>query len=480
MLRRPRLSSARRCLAPVAGVAVALVATARGVRAQRVPVIGHSLEVAARAASGRPVPDALQRLAGARQGDAAAAGGARIEWPHASAEGRAELPLAAGARPGGRLATTLATPSWRGIRALVAATGVRNAWWADQPTWHAAGTAQLAWSRGTGGAWLGGELVQVGAASGSPWLVEGVREGRAGPAGAGDSAGPSTDTARAAATRMDLDARRSRQLAVGAWRRVRGVVVSAAVRGGRVWEAPAALRPAARTVVDSLTGRDLLVVTPGVRDDSGQYARRRAVDTELRLSWTHGRLALGGGAGMRRLDLTARRLPGGLARTERRGWGAVDATLGLGRGVALTATAGAGVPATDVAGILAGAPAARPARYALLGVRLAARAPARPPLPPAVHDAPSALELRADGAGRTTVRVRVAAARVVELAGDFTGWRAVAMRRADGDVWEATVEAARGTHRLSIRVDGDRWTAPPGLPPVHDDFGGSAAVVVVP
>jgi hypothetical protein len=32
---------------------------------------------------------------------------------------------------------------------------------------------------------------------------------------------------------------------------------------------------------------------------------------------------------------------------------------------------------------------------------------------------------------------------------------------------------------LSIRVDAGRWTAPPGLPPVRDEFGETVGLLVV-
>jgi hypothetical protein len=72
------------------------------------------------------------------------------------------------------------------------------------------------------------------------------------------------------------------------------------------------------------------------------------------------------------------------------------------------------------------------------------------------------------------------AAGTVELASDVTGWRPVAMRRDAGDGWSVELPASPGVHRVSLRVDGGPWIAPPGLTAEDDGFGGSAAVFTVP
>jgi len=42
-----------------------------------------------------------------------------------------------------------------------------------------------------------------------------------------------------------------------------------------------------------------------------------------------------------------------------------------------------------------------------------------------------------------------------------------------------TLPIAPGVHRLAIRVDGDRWTTPPGVVTVADEFQGTVGVIVV-
>jgi hypothetical protein len=137
----------------------------------------------------------------------------------------------------------------------------------------------------------------------------------------------------------------------------------------------------------------------------------------------------------------------------------------------------------DVAALLAGAtsPAGGRARYASVGVRFSPTLFQRPALPPAVRPAAAAFTLApAAERGQFTLRVHVPAARVIELSGDFTKWHPVAMQRVSADAWEVVLPIERGTHHVSIRVDGDAWTAPPGLARVTDDFDGSAGVLVVP
>jgi 1,4-alpha-glucan branching enzyme len=84
-----------------------------------------------------------------------------------------------------------------------------------------------------------------------------------------------------------------------------------------------------------------------------------------------------------------------------------------------------------------------------------------------------------DTTGQVTLAVRAAQAQRVEVAGDFTHWEPLDLRRGADGWWSARVRAAPGAHQLSIRVDGARWTAPPGLPPVRDEFGATVGLLTV-
>jgi hypothetical protein len=49
----------------------------------------------------------------------------------------------------------------------------------------------------------------------------------------------------------------------------------------------------------------------------------------------------------------------------------------------------------------------------------------------------------------------------------------------DGDRWVVDVAALAGLHRANIRVNGGRWTSPPGLASMDDDFAGEVGIFVV-
>jgi len=68
----------------------------------------------------------------------------------------------------------------------------------------------------------------------------------------------------------------------------------------------------------------------------------------------------------------------------------------------------------------------------------------------------------------------------VEVAGDFTDWQPVALRRAGEDMWESVLRIPSGVHRVNVRIDGGSWTAPAGTARAEDEFGGEVGIVAVP
>ena len=152
-------------------------------------------------------------------------------------------------------------------------------------------------------------------------------------------------------------------------------------------------------------------------------------------------------------------------------WG-LSASRDLAPTLALVAAAGrAGTdPVTSVPG----------ARYFALGLRLKAGAPAPVSLPvrPAVDAAAPFRIGPAVAAGREIV-VQAPEAEAVELAGDFTDWKPVTLRRWGPDSWRTLLQVSPGLHRLAIRIDGGEWRAPPGTRPIESEFGGQVAEVVV-
>ncbi len=105
-----------------------------------------------------------------------------------------------------------------------------------------------------------------------------------------------------------------------------------------------------------------------------------------------------------------------------------------------------------------------------------------PRLRPRPHDPAEAAEPVAvtvrQHEGTTTIAITARDARTVEIAGDFTEWVPVELRRERGR-WVIDWPLEPGTYRCNIRIDGGPWTVPDGLPSVQDDFGGEVGVLVV-
>jgi hypothetical protein len=152
-------------------------------------------------------------------------------------------------------------------------------------------------------------------------------------------------------------------------------------------------------------------------------------------------------------------------------WG-ISASRDLSPTLALVAAAGrAGSdPVTSVPG----------ARYLAVGLRLKVGATAVAPLPvPTASKESAPFRIGpAVAAGREIV-VQAPEAERVELAGDFTDWKPVALRPWGEGLWRTLLQVPPGLHRLAIRIDGGEWRAPPGTRPVESEFGGQVAEVVV-
>jgi hypothetical protein len=164
-------------------------------------------------------------------------------------------------------------------------------------------------------------------------------------------------------------------------------------------------------------------------------------------------------------------------------FGEVVARLALTRVIAAQVSAGE-FPADPLRGAVAG-------RYLSAGLRLTffdAGASVRTaderlraelrlpvPLPP---DAPE-LVLGEAAIGVRTLTIRGVRAERVELAGDFTDWRPVSLKRTRGPAWRLPVQLAPGVYRLNVRIDGGAWQVPRGATPQQDEFGGRVGLIVV-
>ena len=202
----------------------------------------------------------------------------------------------------------------------------------------------------------------------------------------------------------------------------------------------------------------------GLVDDSSLTTRQsRWADGEARAYWAVKRLALESrlGARLSRNDVVRPTV-----------WGDVEATYWLHPQWALVGTMGTRPARADLA---LGA-----ARFAGLALRVSPRTFRRTPAAPEIRPSAAAFTLRRITGNTVVVSVLVPRARTVELSADFTKWQPLALRMSEAGRWEATIALPPGTYHVNLRVDGDRWTAPPGVVSVDDGFGGTAGVVVAP
>lgn len=178
-------------------------------------------------------------------------------------------------------------------------------------------------------------------------------------------------------------------------------------------------------------------------------------------------------------------------------YGEGSLALPLREGVALVVSGGR-YPTNPTRGSISG-------RYLTLGVRLVGVTSRRPAARVAVRRAlaelgsvshlppsSSAGTNATDGAGAgprlavgdavrgtRAIRIQAGAAERVELMGDFTDWRPVALVRVAADAWEIRLPLSPGAHRLNVRVDGGPWVAPLGTREERDEFGSVVGIVVV-
>jgi len=86
---------------------------------------------------------------------------------------------------------------------------------------------------------------------------------------------------------------------------------------------------------------------------------------------------------------------------------------------------------------------------------------------------------------RDTVYVRfefaAPAARAVNVAGDFNGWKpdATQLSRSASGVWVATIPMGVGVHKYQFVVDGNTWVPDPAAGTTDDGFGGRNSLIVV-
>ena len=231
---------------------------------------------------------------------------------------------------------------------------------------------------------------------------------------------------------------------------------------GGVWSEHGPLRISA-----SITSRTVTVADSFPSQDGGVFARFEQRGTHLdavaSIGWRSGRLEL---------DATAGTRDGGRLTGSSR-WGSVAATYHLTDRLQVIGEVG-GEPEVVAQRLPEG-------RFGLLAIRFSpwrthtsasAVAPARPIL---TRD--FVLDER-EPSGRT-LRIHVPRARRVELRADFTDWEPIVLRLGADGSWQLPLDLAPGMYRVSVRIDGGEWQAPPGVPAIEDEFGTIVGLIVV-
>lgn len=109
-----------------------------------------------------------------------------------------------------------------------------------------------------------------------------------------------------------------------------------------------------------------------------------------------------------------------------------------------------------------------------IGVRLTPRRTRPIPAMTAVPIVYTVERVRSEG-----VTLDVPGAERVEIAGDWNGWTLEPMERTRSGSWRVPVALAPGVYRFNLRVDGERWIVPEGVPVVEGGYGDQVGLLLV-
>jgi hypothetical protein len=255
-------------------------------------------------------------------------------------------------------------------------------------------------------------------------------------------------------------------LRFGVWRRIGGATISVttASRSARLGGTESTLRTtfSPDSTRDSLTGNYNHFTREKTTGVAGKPSVARLwSEVELGASWAAGPVALDATFGARpAVDAYPRAF-----------WGRLSAVVQAAAGVAFIASGG-----SDPARISIGVPQMR---VASLGMRLSTARLLRPARAAPVRPTAAAMQLRSLGDNQYVVTLHASRARTVELSGDFGKWKPMSLEETSPDTWETTLTLAPGAYRMNVRIDGDRWKAPPGVATVADEFNGTVGIIVV-
>lgn len=250
--------------------------------------------------------------------------------------------------------------------------------------------------------------------------------------------------------------------------------------GGRVWDGILwrnLIQGEAGAWTNIPYGSLSAVVTPSKLGDTIKYT-----DAEGTLSVFHDRIGLDVDVGFR----AGSSLP--IVGGDSKAWGSANVSYWMTQSVALIVGAGT-YPVNFGQGFPGG-------RFLSAGIRIGRIPVSRSSDSSLEEIAPSPLQHVADGdtpagsagrdltvrsaAGKTTLAVLAPGAANVEVAGDFSNWDPVPLSQGPGGRWTTTLALKPGIYEMNLRVDGGRWTVPPGIPSKNDEFGQSVGLLIVP
>ena len=78
-----------------------------------------------------------------------------------------------------------------------------------------------------------------------------------------------------------------------------------------------------------------------------------------------------------------------------------------------------------------------------------------------------------------SISFEVDGARQVEIAGDWNSWELVPLSQDATGRWVVPVGLAAGAYRFNLRVDGERWIVPEGVPQIDDGYGGRVGLLLI-
>jgi hypothetical protein len=251
----------------------------------------------------------------------------------------------------------------------------------------------------------------------------------------------------------------------GAWKAFRTAIVSVfrsysdhrlAIGGGRTNEE---LFASTQTLGDTI-----VPPSSGSNSEKEMGEQRSWSETQGRLEMSGGRFLVAAAFGMR----------GSVASDTARSsmkWGKLTLTTRINSMFSVIA-GGGWIP-------VSARPLARASRIVELGVRFSPGLLLREPAHIAIRPVATSFTVVASSESGYRVRFTVPGARTVEVSGDFNQWQAIPLAEVSPHVWQATLPLQPGVHRVSVRVNGENWMAPPGIASVEDEFTGNRVGILV-